>query len=163
MSNKKTTTVDRRHRIFQATAVYPRTDHLMLGAEKESPVATLSFACGSKDDDATATDATASCDMSALAACVAGHPDLIAWSANYLAAEVVDDIARHQDHYTPQRLDGFVIARNGQYLVHLKKEGAAAKGRTGFIDIGAACGNLENRNEKAATFAAGKQVFFSKE
>ena len=113
----------KRHAILRSAMVFPKTSTLVA----RTPIAKLKYTCHLGQQ----------CKISDLISSVDGNQDFSAWGITSMLNEVVSDIHRNQKDYKPEIFDGFLIARDGQNLLHLERDGSKGDGRTGFLEYNA--------------------------
>ena len=113
--------------ILRSAMVFPKTSTLVASDLKKKPIEKLKYTCHLGQQ----------CKISELISSVDGNQDFSAWGITSMLNEIVSDIHRNQKDYKPEIFDGFLIARDGQNLLHLEREGSKGDGRTGFLEYNA--------------------------
>ena len=114
----------KRHVILCSAMVFPKTSASYL---KKKPIEKLKYTCHLGQQ----------CKILDLISSIDGNQDFSAWGITSMLNEIVSDIHRNQKDYKPEIFDGFLIARDGQNLLHLEREGSKGDGRTGFLEYNA--------------------------
>jgi hypothetical protein len=102
--------------------IFPHTKGVKGG--KAAPVLIAYYKC----------DIGQACDFSQVFTALKNSQDMTAWGMEPMLSEIITAISTHPADYKPGLFDGFLVNRDGQGMLLMKRQGADDSGRTGFIE-----------------------------